>query len=1048
MFKRSITVLVVLVMITSMVAPFAGTVGAQQSGAPSGMVGVPSENVGPPDHAQGGGNGGGPPGGVELPESVPTDAAAWSVHASKHAGDLGVTIGEISGSPALVFSDDVNHDGREVAVDATTLEETLGERPPTAYGLHEDGSEWTSSISYENGMAVFEVPRFSSNTVTFEGTISLTGSPAENGTTYTYDLSDSEDISDINVTLTGSENRMTQTVSDTNVPDGGSVSVNVDGTMAPSAESVSIEGDWVQWREGLSQNIHSTAFDESTGTLIVGLADGTVHAFDVTDGTNIWTNVGHSNWVTGIAIDSSTGTVYTASRDEEVHAINMSDGTDEWTYTGHSFEVFDVAVDSSADTVYTASRDNEVHALDADPAQSTPTQKWTYTGHSSDVWGVAVDSSTGTVYSGSGDEELHAINGTEGTRTWNYTKHTGSVEAVAVDESAGTVYTGSEDTQIHAVDGDPSQSSPTQQWTYTGFSDEIHNIAVDESAGRVYSGEVGVSDPKVRALDGSTGSLIWSHNGSGYIRNGNAISVDESTGTVNLGIGEDALRLQPTEDPSVSIDGNTVSYSGFLSDGETFSESVSLSLGDHSASVSTADGEVAPSVEYDEITETIDPALVVNGDRYDEFGTLADGETASLDVSEASLSNGTNTVDVVVSESYDGPTGQVGLNYTHAATTDQDVDYGSEAYSERYNASKTFAADQEDATLTVPFASTVVDVRNLETRTNGGEWSTISSSNYELENSSLAVDLGNVAAEDTVEVRTTATKVRVTDGSITVTDPTILGESLATEIRLEEKGSDFAIGVSSTAYDDELHYTYSESWSNAQSHAHVENDGSQELRLPNAGAGATTRIGTIDLGVTPESGAADVRVTETGTEPEFVVRESSTAESIDFEWRETTSGHVYQLYSQTADGEVDRGEASSPVTLTYSGSGGETLAIFDLGTGGTNAGGGGGGGVTSSSTSPILLILAIVGGLAGLYLVSRRTGDESISGMALFAVGAVVMGILGMQALAPRILADWIGRGISEALPLVLLAGAAIAIVWLRQRGNDTNLTFRLGGNR
>lgn len=1020
-----------------MVAPFAGIVGAQESGPPSGMVGVPSENVGPPDHAQGGGNGGGPPGGVELPESVPTDAAAWSVHASKHAGDLGVTIGEVSGSPALVFSDDVNHDGREVAVDAMTLEETLGDRPTTAYGLHEDGSEWTSPISYENGMAVFEVPRFSSNTVTFDGEITLTGSPAENGTAYSYELADSEQTDNLTVTLTGNENRINHTQSYTEQTNGNTFSHDVDGTTAPEAATVSLKGTLTpgtgkeQWENLYGERVWHTEVSGTGETVFAGLGDGTVKALD-SDGNEVW-SASTGGQVTGMDYGENNLYVVDAVTDSVV-AINPDDGSEEWNISISSPQ--SVEYDGKDGVVYTGTQGGVIHELDAVDG----TENWQTTAHSSRIRGIDTDSTT--VYSGGSDETVTATKKSDQSEVWKISHNT-TVSGVNVEN--GTVYSSLWNGSVaahSASDGSFDSWMVNSEERLTGVispqsSDLIYATSTDNRLYALYPGDNGRIVWDFRIAENTLYDADSDDSGSLYVgaRDGSVTKIKD---------GDESI------DPSVALDGTTIaSHSGRLAEGETVTEPISVALGVNDFSVGSTDGSaVDVTLEVEEITETVDPSVVINGDTYDYFGVLADNETTELDVSTASLTNGSNTVDVVVSESYDGPVGQMGLDYSHSAASEQEVDYASEAYSERYNVSKTFAADQEDATLTIPFASTVVDVRQLETRTNGGTWSTVSSSNYELDNSSLVVDLGNVAAEDTVEVRTTATKVRVTDGSITVTDPTVLGDGLATEIRLEEIGSNFGIGVSSTAYDDEFHYTYSESWSNSQSYAHVENDGTQELKFPNAGAGATTRLGTIDLGVNPESGAADVRITKSGSEPEFVVRESSTAESIDFEWRETTSGHVYQLYSQTADGEVDRGEASSPVTLTYSGSGGETLAIFDLGTGGTNAGGGGGGGVTSSSTSPILLILAIVGGLAGLYLVSRRTGDDSISGMALFAVGAVVMGILGMQALAPRILADWIGRGISEALPLVLLAGAAIAIVWLRQRGNDTNLTFRLGGNR
>ncbi len=107
--RSMVTLLVVVLLATSMVAPIAAasTTSAPSSaetasitppdhaGPPSGMVGVPSSNVGPPEHANAGGNGnggGGPPEHAGPPmhaaEHIPSDAGVWQVHADKHAGDL------------------------------------------------------------------------------------------------------------------------------------------------------------------------------------------------------------------------------------------------------------------------------------------------------------------------------------------------------------------------------------------------------------------------------------------------------------------------------------------------------------------------------------------------------------------------------------------------------------------------------------------------------------------------------------------------------------------------------------------------------------------------------------------------------------------------------------------------------------------------------------------------------------------------------------------------------------------------------------------------
>lgn len=177
----------------------------------------------------------GPPGFVSIPDTnvdqdlppqanIPVTAEQFRnarIMASDHAETLEVTLttpghaDQVMGSPsdqakisgdgvALVLSDDTNHDGREIAVRTSVLKEALGHVPQMAFGLHEDGTRWERELTQENGYMVFEVPHFSSNTVTFDGSVNITAKPATDGSTLSYDVADLDGVSDPKLTLTGS----------------------------------------------------------------------------------------------------------------------------------------------------------------------------------------------------------------------------------------------------------------------------------------------------------------------------------------------------------------------------------------------------------------------------------------------------------------------------------------------------------------------------------------------------------------------------------------------------------------------------------------------------------------------------------------------------------------------------------------------------------------------------------------------------------------------------------------------------------------------------
>jgi len=220
------------------------------------MVGVPGEQVGAVQSDSGGGSGGlgqnsrgpgngggppadaGPPGDVGPPDhalaNIPTHAAAWQIHADRHAGTLNVQLGETSsGELALVLSDAENHAGREVAISRDSLRQAVGHEPEAANGLHESGDRWMSPIRYEGEHAVFRVPKFSSNTVTFGGTIRLSGNPAEDGAQYQYDISDADAVSEFSANITGVMHSEARTISGSSEAPTNE-SINIGGNRAPT----------------------------------------------------------------------------------------------------------------------------------------------------------------------------------------------------------------------------------------------------------------------------------------------------------------------------------------------------------------------------------------------------------------------------------------------------------------------------------------------------------------------------------------------------------------------------------------------------------------------------------------------------------------------------------------------------------------------------------------------------------------------------------------------------------------------------------------------
>lgn len=261
MRARQLTVLVVLTVavVGCGVAPFVGLAGAAPATSStsaaststmsaSGSASIPDGFVTIPDDSVS----------SDLPSRTPMGEKAQAlreagVHTSAHADTMEVIVTnpgraenrydgvdlQGDGSVAIVLQDDENHDGREVALPADELADALGHRPRIVEGYHDSGEQWSAPITYQDGLAVFDVARFSENAITFSGTVSLSGSQAEDGTTFDYEMADTESASDFTATLTGSTAERDRSA------DGSSSTgtIDVGGALDPTDQSLSVDVD-------------------------------------------------------------------------------------------------------------------------------------------------------------------------------------------------------------------------------------------------------------------------------------------------------------------------------------------------------------------------------------------------------------------------------------------------------------------------------------------------------------------------------------------------------------------------------------------------------------------------------------------------------------------------------------------------------------------------------------------------------------------------------------------------------------------------------------
>ena len=153
------------------------------------------------------------------------------VRASAGSQTMAVETAVVDGEPAIVLDDERTPDGRWVSIETSWLNEHVGEVPEVAYVDHESGTEYAAPLQVRGESAAFYVREFSTNTVTFDGEVRLSGAGAGDGTEYQYELGSTEDVDDLSINLTGLSN--TQTVSDSGT---GAASNSVSGNQPTEAQ--------------------------------------------------------------------------------------------------------------------------------------------------------------------------------------------------------------------------------------------------------------------------------------------------------------------------------------------------------------------------------------------------------------------------------------------------------------------------------------------------------------------------------------------------------------------------------------------------------------------------------------------------------------------------------------------------------------------------------------------------------------------------------------------------------------------------------------------
>lgn len=610
--KRTLAVAAALLLVCSLAAPAIAAASVSAASAPSGMVEVPNDQITED---------------VPSGESIPVSAADLQgrvLASSGHADSLEViatTPGHAdavmgsdanvvgSGQMALVFRDTSDHESREVAVDAGLLRQALGFTPETIHGTHSAGETWTSQAQYQDGYLSMQIQSWSSNTVTFSGSVSLQATPATDGSSFEYQLGDLDAASDPQIGLTGVANSETDVVSGSGTS--GTISADIGGSQDPPETTLTLSG---------------TGFGHDTITRSESNVSGGSGSVDVAGSlSDTSAGDGATVSVTGRTMTSSGSfSIPTSenSTDVSVGGNQPSSGTSV-TFTGSS------KTSSAWTSLYVG--DSKTLSIGGNQPADVSIDWGSSYAHSEYL---NSDSSDNVTFSSGwpSDDTISSVSGTMST--------SGSSTHVAL---------------YLFVNGEKRETIWSDRWVDSGTDfDSSMSVGVSEgdsvslrwtpSGGDIYL----TGNPTVEGSEPD--SVAVSIDGQDLtVSNGGSTSTSLSPGDHSVSVPDHAsntdVQLSWTEttitaDPSLSIDGSTVaSVDGTLSDGETVSRSINpLSPGSHTASVS-ADYQVGADASWTETTSTTSGTVSLNGVSK-SFPAVSQGESTSVSFAPSTLDSG------------------------------------------------------------------------------------------------------------------------------------------------------------------------------------------------------------------------------------------------------------------------------------------------------------------------------------------------------------------------------------------------------------------------
>jgi len=590
---------------------------------------------------------------------------------------------------ALKLADDHLPDGRSVALPADALETAIGYQPVVVQGYHEDGSRWTASARERGNLIVFEVPHFSSNTVTFGGEVSISATPATDGSSYSYEVQDVDAVQDFQINVTGSTAYDRENASGT-VGNGGSVPLQIAGNSAPvgpggtSTPEIVLEGvessstAWTnfsgvtagtsdvvtiggnQMPENQIIQFEGSTATTSAGTSASGHNDGTTTSYTV-DG-NIeptgpssgnepqitFTGVGSSTSTSTSATGHSQGSTTSYTVDGNLEPTGPSSNNEpEIQFSGNTQST---ANDQSAsnfalDSIISittngniapsgpSANNNPEVTVTADSTFENNITDGDYSGGSSDYThpgpGVVWNQVNVSAEIDSTPESIQSITFSWVAKNTDCSDGTGDITARLVGDNSDGKWGEGTAVGTKTIDIENAPNSGTLTWSFSPVVVESEEIEV-ELISSGFSASSTTAGCTLLPRESSSDEIEWRNTKSGA----------HST-AIGVGVGQG-----PPQSVTVSDgNGHTANLGDFSTSGESKTTDLNMDIV-QSLSTSGAGENVDLTLDKDDRTASEDPAVDWDGDGTIDAsysGLLKSGQTHTVEL--AGLSTGSHTAE-------------------------------------------------------------------------------------------------------------------------------------------------------------------------------------------------------------------------------------------------------------------------------------------------------------------------------------------------------------------------------------------------------------------